>query len=357
MIKRMLIITCLGCLLLSGCVQKQILDDVQLITAAGYDLIGEGKILGTALAPTHTEQEIKNNTFTGIATLSKEIRGEINSQSSKPFVSGSLEVALYSKELAQQGIIELVDSLQRDPSIGSRIYLAIVDGSAKELLEGEYGTQDNGMYLSKLMEQNINRGMLPKTNLHRFLFTFYGEGMDPILPYLEVMNGNIRVKGIALLDNDRYVDYVKDDDAFLLNVLIDKFTRNDSIDVRLNDKDEYASIYNIHSNRDYQMENQMSNPEITIHTKMESIIREYSGENLDEKTIAKIEQQLETELEKKANELIKRLQELKIDPLGIGNQVRRRSRNWDSEKWGDLYPDAKVNVQFDIQVTETGIIK
>ncbi|MBT2722254.1 hypothetical protein [Bacillus sp. ISL-46] len=47
-------------------------------------------------------------------------------QSPDPLVTGSLKVVLFGEQLAKKkGILELMDSFQRDPIIGAGLYLAV----------------------------------------------------------------------------------------------------------------------------------------------------------------------------------------------------------------------------------------
>jgi spore germination protein len=96
--KKMLLISS-SLFLTSGCLDKEILDDVQLATLVGYDLKGE-QLEATAIAPEYKpDDSIKNLTFSSTSTLSKELRDKLNLQSSLPFVSGKIIVTLYSERL------------------------------------------------------------------------------------------------------------------------------------------------------------------------------------------------------------------------------------------------------------------
>lgn len=45
-----------------------------------------------------------------------------------------MRVVLFGKTLGERGMGEIITNLQRDPNIGRDVQLAIVDGSAEELL-------------------------------------------------------------------------------------------------------------------------------------------------------------------------------------------------------------------------------
>jgi spore germination protein len=351
----------LSLLLLAGCmnIEKSILDDVQIATAVGYDAIDESTIEATVVFPNYQpDKTVKNETFQAVSQLSKEVREKIDRQSEKPFVSGKLEITLYGKELAEQGLIKILDTLQRDPAVGSKLYLAVVEGSTKELLMKQYGNLDNGIYLSNLIDQNIKQGLLPETNLHEFFHAYYSEGGDPVLPLLEEKGGKVNIKGIALFDRDQYVDYLGENESFVFKTMLEKFSNEASFNVSLNkEKKEYASVYNISAKRKYEISNASARPNIMIHVEIDAILREFSGDRVDQKVIERIEKSMKAKVEKTANEMIKKFQELQIDPLGIGEQVRTRTRKWDKKKWEEMYPDLPIKIDMKVKVTESGVIE
>ncbi|MEH7548400.1 hypothetical protein V7306_21890 [Neobacillus vireti] len=58
----------------------------------------------------------------------------INNETRYPLESGQLRLALYGRKLSKKGINDFVDTLNRDPSIGSLVQMAIVDGDATVIL-------------------------------------------------------------------------------------------------------------------------------------------------------------------------------------------------------------------------------
>ncbi|WP_313800869.1 Ger(x)C family spore germination protein [Cytobacillus sp.] len=344
---------------LSGCmnIKERILDDIQLATAAAYEYIDEDKIEVTAVFPNfQPDKSVKNETLVASSILSKEIRDKHSLQSEKPLVSGKLEVTLYEKKTAERGIKDLLDTLQRDPSVGSNVYLAVIDGSPRELLSKQYGNMDNGIFLSNLIEQNIESGLIHKTNLHQFLYKYYAEGIDPMLPIIGRKDGKINLKAIGLFDNDKMVDHIEEKEYFYLKILLNRKGENDTHAIQL-DGNTKVSIFNIRSKRKYQIPKPMTNNEIIIQVKIKSMIREYNDGILTKQKLKELEQAMEEDIKKNSEEMIKKFQEKKIDPLGVGEEVRTRTRKWNKEKWEEIYPDIKISVQVTMDIIESGIIE
>lgn len=344
---------------LTGCmnIDQHVLDDVQLATALGYRYIEDDEIEVTAVFPNfQADKSVKNQAFTATSKLSKEVRGKLSLQSEKPFVSGKIEVALYERKTAEKGIFELLDTLQRDPAVGANVYLAVVEGDPKDFLSKQYGNSDTGLFLSNLIEQNIESGKIPKTNLHIFGNTFYAGGIDPWLPIFDVKNGQIILKQLGLFKGDKIVDQINEEDFFLFKTLLERKSEHDTYALEL-EEGKKASIYNIDSKRRFDIKDPMTTSEIKITLKMRAIIREFTDGTLDQNKIRELETKMQQEIEQKAEAMIQRFQEQEIDPIGIGEQVRTRTRNWNREKWKELYKDIKISVHVNIHIIESGVIE
>ncbi|WP_270182551.1 Ger(x)C family spore germination protein [Alkalihalobacillus sp. CinArs1] len=352
------VLLCISILLLSGCVENSVVDDIQMVTVIGYEKGEDGKIKGIAVAPQfQADGTIQNSVYIEEAEISKEIRSQYNSESPKPFVSGKLQLAIYSREIAEEdGIMELTDTLQRDPFIGSRAFLAISDTDIEKMLSTNFGNADTGHFLHSLLDHNSNYGMLPKTNLHNFFYYYFSEGNDPFLPLITLEEGKVKIAGLALLKEDKMVAELPADDLFTFKILYENFSSNDSFTTDLGNGD-HASIYNIASKRNIDLKMLKKN-EITIKGKVLGVIKEYTGEELSAKVIDKIEKDMEAEVEAKGREMIKKFQEEGIDPLGLGNAVRSVTRGkFDYDQWKDRYQEVDIKFNMQVVITESGVIE
>lgn len=63
---------------LTGCVEKEIIDDVNIEMGVGYDLLEDDKIEGTIMVPIfNPDKKIGNFTFSATATSSRELIQEV----------------------------------------------------------------------------------------------------------------------------------------------------------------------------------------------------------------------------------------------------------------------------------------
>lgn len=340
---------------LAGCVEKEIIDDVNIEMGLGYDLKENDKIEGTIMVPVfNPDKKIGNFTFSATATSARDLLQEVQRKSAQPVVTGSLEIAVFGEEMAKKGVLELIDSFERDPSIGARVYLAVGEGNAKDILSGTYGNRGNAIHLSDLIKHNTENRNLPRTNLHLFLFDHYQKGKDPYMPILKKVEPEIiDIVGIALFKNESMVHTIPADKMFFFKLLTDKFSEG-SFKIKI--EEEQAAIRSLTSKHKFKLKKR--DPySITVEIKIEGIIREYTGQMLTPAIIKKIEKELENTVNEECSAMIADFQGHGIDPIGFGHFIKSKTRDFDFKKWEDEYKNLTVHVKTDVKITEVGIVE
>ncbi|MCA1319225.1 Ger(x)C family spore germination protein [Bacillus tianshenii] len=342
-------------LLLTGCLEKEIVDDINIESVEGFDHVEGDDVMGTFVIPIYqADKSISNETFSAVANMNKDLLRELQKKSSAPIVNGSLELVLFNKELAEKGIIKLIDALQRDSSIGTGLYLSIVDGQVKEILEGNFGTEGTGRYLSGLIKHNIERRDVPTTNLHIFLSDYYQEGVDPNLPLLKLVDDKVMITGVVVMKEGKLSVIVPNKQLFYFKFLVDEHT-DGATAIKLPDKEEYVSLRSIKTKRDIKVKWKNGEPEFHVHLKMDGLIREYSGGKVDPKKLKEFQKVFEEDLIRQSTELIATFQKEKVDPIGFGYEAKSRKRGFDLKKWEEQYPNVKIKVTSKVRIIGTGI--
>ncbi|OEH93510.1 Ger(x)C family spore germination protein [Bacillus solimangrovi] len=362
-------------LLLTGCAQQHIVDDILMIRNISYDKVEEDKVHMKILVPVYNEKEGTSLEFFESDTdLSKLGRKLMNYEAPYPIMSGQAAVALYGEELAKSGLHDIVDTLNRDPEIGNKMKLAVVKGTAGDLLDKEVTSvgQHPGIYLETLMLQNEKSQSLPVTNLHLFLKYYHSDGRDPYLPLIEKKGNHANIIGLALFDGDKYVHEIGVKDFFIFHLLSSGDYKHGNIQVALNKEEEesteedqedvqfggnLAMIENVKASTNFEVNHIGGVPEVDVYIKIDCVIREYKGKAdlRDPKEIKKMELKLDEEFTQKSELLIKKLQEFNVDPIGFGRIVKSDTRDWDRKKWKEVYPNLIVNVHSKVTILNTGI--
>nr|WP_240519793.1 Ger(x)C family spore germination C-terminal domain-containing protein [Bacillus thuringiensis] len=92
-------------------------------------------------------------------------------------------------------------------------------------------------------------------------------------------------------------------------------------------------------------------PYFKILVKMEAHLQEVENEiNLEKgRNLKKITRSIEEQLDTESEKLITKMQNLNIDPLGLGAKFRRH-REFKLQEWNDIYQTVSVDVQYKVSI-------
>ncbi|WP_226666112.1 Ger(x)C family spore germination protein [Metabacillus litoralis] len=345
-------------LFLTGCVEKEILDDVNLVTSIGFDLTEKEMIRGSAVINTYIkDQPVNDYVITDDSTLSRDILDKLQKQSPDPLVLGKIEIVLFGEDMAKKGISDLVDTLQRDASIGERLLLAVSKGDAKSVLESDFANQGASSFMSNLILHNKLNRDLPRTNLHLFLYQFYSKGHDPFLPIIKKneQTGGVEIDGLALFDEKKVVGTISNEKLLFFKALADQYTKG-VYTLDLPESDESAGIKSIASSRKVKLLS-LEPLKVEVKVKLEGYIHEYTGKRITPEVTKEVEKVFEEKLKTEINSLFAYFKELRIDPIGIGDQIRSQSREFKINEWRDKIPELLVEVKPEVIISESGVIE
>lgn len=358
--------------LFSGCVKPSILENLALGIIIGYDSLDKERILTTSvLQKIDPSAREKTQVVASTAFTSKGSRISSNRELSKYLVGGQVRVVMYGKKLASKGIIDMADTLSRDPTLGDMIYLCVSDGEASHILTHRYREISNiGMYLFENLRQNSEREELPSPTLQDFLRDYYSEGKDPVVPLLIRKGNEVYIKGLALFHNDRMVHEASPRQGFLLKVLLN--TKKEGNFELVADAEPLAK-YMKHPDKEVKIVFATAKssskiklldskaPEfivsVSIHGDLQEISAPYSFDKPG--SVSALEKEIEKKLKKEIETFIASLQSNESDAVGFGEVYRSKIRDskLTKAKWHPMFKEAKINVRVKFTLRHTGAIE
>ncbi|MEK4536658.1 Ger(x)C family spore germination protein [Peribacillus sp. FSL K6-1552] len=343
-------------LLFNYSIETKILEDIQHVSAIGYDYVDEDRMKGTAAAPFYPaglDVQPLNAFFTAVGHTVLDILQKQQMESQRRLATGRLQNFLISKDLAKHGVAELTDPLGRSTDIGRDVYMAVVDGSVEELLTFKYpNAPTSAQYLSDFMERNL-KDIVPQPTVHAFLDQYDGFAQDPFLPIIGKKDDHIQYKGLALFKDDLYVGELSNKDSYVFKLFYEK-TKTGAYEISFKNK-KYIATENIRSKVKYKVSGSQDNPRVSVHVSLIGEVKDASSVLMKGNTMKEVEQEWSKETTKRAEKMMRKFQELKIDPLGIGEKVRSHFRNFDKEAWKDRYPTVPVEFDMKVRIVNTGI--
>ncbi|MFE8702448.1 Ger(x)C family spore germination protein [Cytobacillus sp. FJAT-54145] len=365
--------------LLSGCTQTRILEEINIITAVGYDPDEDSNMLRTTSVIENMEpgKEGTSRVRNSKGHTSKGAKNSLSLNASRLSASGQVRLALYGRQLAEEkGIVSIADTLSRDPSIGSLVYMVVAENEARDIMSHNYKDIPNiGEYLYRLIEHNIEQHSIPSCTIHEFLKYYYSDGRDPILPIISRKNNEVGISKMALFNGDKLVGDIDTKYLFNIQLLLNNASRQQremKISIEnipfekkaLEEKEDIKNnfhilfdVIDIHTV--ILLTNQSkTEPEFKIHTNMTISLSEIderinlSGENIKKQ----ISTEINNNIKEETLELLSVLKDRQADVIGFGEIYNRKNKitNSTSEEWRKKFSRAQFNIEVNTKITRTG---
>lgn len=367
--KLFLVVIVLVSIYLAGCTAKELkmpLEDVGMVGVMAFDYIDEDNLKLTVAIPQYSPEAKEHTQIFSVSTdlISKGIV-DIESLSDKKIVLNQLRVVLINEEFARHGKVEKsIQHLYRNPEVGNKVLIAVVKGNGEEMLKGEYPDKPNiNFYLNDLLQPSINTAFNPNTNFHDFIYTQTNPVFDAIVPILEKKESKIEVEGIALFKGKNMLHSLPKDEALIIQALqgrkklapMDLTLSNDSKGERLM-MDLIDSKVKIKGNKNFDT------PKLTITLHIEGTLVEFKGERENSlKTVestAKLENDINEELEESISDFLQKLQEFEADPIGLTESFRMYYKGeWKEENKQEILSKLQWDIHVNTSILSTGTLE
>lgn len=360
------------CLILTACTETKLLERISIVTLIGYDK--EEDLLSTTAVVRQINPEFQSNIeiHSETAATSKESKLKVDLEIAKKLGTGQLRVVLFGDELAKEGLEEAVHTLAMNPEMATSIYLSVVEGKTKTLLENKYeNITDVGQHIFNLLDHNIKQQQMISSTFHEIERDISSPLRDFALPIIKKIEEYIDISGVALFKEGKMVGNLPATDVFYIMLtrkdIKDGTTQlvlpgelvNHSKNPPENPPDDLPiAIDAINSKRKLKITDHNKN-EIDLNITLDCRLLEiHSSLSIGDKKITeKIEEEINKKMESEIKRIIEYSQEVNSDIFGFGEQFYAQVRNskLTEEKWRELYPEMKVNVKVDTEIIRNGV--
>lgn len=356
--------------LLVGCtlIPAREIEKLGIINARGVDKIEKDQI-ETSLALFQFEGQSKDITKV-IFGKSKTLKGAVEDaglESNFNVTPEKIQLEVYGKETAKEGILPYIDTLNRDASVPDTMYLSISDTTAKELITVKQKkiTIGIGQYLHGLIEENATDHLFPRVTFQDFLSSFYDIGKDPFLPLFELVNDVPKLTSIAIMQNDKYVGKIPAENKLLFNLTM-KNVKDKRLELTLPmkpfekhlEKEENLSeqggnlhtAYNVLKGK--SKTTLINKDNLTYQTEIDLRLNliEMSERVLikDRQVIKLFEKEIEKAVSSRYEKILSRLQSLNSDAFGYGTiyRIKKDGGKLTRAEWRAKFPT--INVKFKV---------
>ncbi len=364
-------------ILLTSCIKTQSIEKIGIINAHGVDK-GDENLLESTLIVFQFSAQSEEITKV-VSGKGKTIDGALedaNHSSLYELAPGKIKLMLFGRELAEQGILPLLDSQARDARIPDLMYLSVSETTAKEVLhvDEQQISTDIGQFLQGLIENHSTDHNIPRKTLQDFLRIYYDVGQDNALPIVELHDNVPKLNGVAVFRGDRMVGKLTNPEIVLLN-LMQRTVKERLVEMSVSlepfrdhlekredreRKDELEIAFIIKKGKSKTKLIDAENLVFQTETKMEMRLLEQSAGVVfkDPKVIKILEKEVEKNMEARFNKLLTKLQSLESDPFGYGRYYKRSEQGKDmtNEEWREKYPSIEVKFKVEAEIFRHGVI-
>ena len=355
-----------------GCTEQHILERTSLTTLVGYDFAEDNQItITTAIRQINPDLESNVEIQSATESTNRGARLKVDLKTSKKIGSGQLRVVLFGEELAKAGIADSIHTLKMNSEISNGIYLAVVVGNSKSLIENNYkNITDIGQHIFQLIEHNIDQNHVLSSTLHEINRENLSKLGDYSLPMLKKQGEYVEISDIGFFKEDKFVGSLPAEDYLYIKMIRDNLQDGSlglalpttTLELSSDDSSEEIRIAvdSIKSKRKIKLADKTV-PEFDLLIDLESRLVEVPS-NLrikDIESTENLEKAINKKIESEINRIIQYSQEINSDIFRFGERYKAQVRkaNIDLEKWHEMYTEMKVNVTVNTKIVRDGVFQ
>ncbi|MFD3158282.1 Ger(x)C family spore germination protein [Haloimpatiens sp. FM7330] len=385
-----IMLLCFMCIFLTGCWDKIEIDRRVFISNIGIDIgkdiQDEKKIKSLNTGYTLTEKEMNKLKITfGFPDLAKIKQGEgtaeentmsidaysfqdaickVARKSSRMMYSGHAQLLILSAEILQypDTVKEIIDYIQRHPSINRNLLVIVCDGKAEDYIKYKPFMEKNiENYITGVMENSEKNNFVLPITLNEFL-THLSESGDTVVPKIKYdkTQNEISLEGAAVIKNYKMIGQLNPKQVSDLELLkgrlkggkrtivykehlLDFFVDDVSRKIRF-DKLDDKLLFNVDILIEGRIKGYYVDSDIFNESELREIEKEYNKaiKNNCEKFLSMTQKKIDSDL------------------VDFGVYLRKYRPNlWDEikEDWNDKYKDIAVTVNVKTSIRRIGVAK
>jgi Ger(x)C family germination protein len=354
--------------LLVGCQLEPPVENQTIVLMIGMDMENDQLTIFEA-SPVFSDTATKKVDVTKVTAMTlRNSRNLLESSSIGLVTASKNQVLLLGKELLnQENWFTKLDTLYRDPRISTTSRVAMVDGPVSDIFFNEPPDKPRlSFFIRQLVDHNNERGITVLTTLRDLHRQMFDKGITPSVTEIK-FEDEIKIMGASLLDkNGKYVDSLDLVETSYLLALQNKLKKEVTFPaLPISAQDSNTPNENLLSifSRNVKTKIKTSFKEGNFHFDIKMTVPFKVTERFfpwSEKKLDKLEQTVNDAIKQKVDNLIKKFQENKIDPIGLG--VYARAYQYDhfkkvEDNWGEAFSKATININVQSNLITQGSMK
>lgn len=373
--KVLVIMLAISLIFVSGCWDKDELEQRLFVTEIGIDLNEEAK-------KEDLDKLIITYKYPNINTIGKSGGGGpksyiLSTTSSSIFQAGKqfmtlvpyhfyykhLKVIILGEDLLKEGelVRSVLDDLSRDTKISKRVRILAAEGKAIDIIKATYVEEQRveGTIYSIVRDNRHSVNFTSKSLTD--LITESDIAGVSIIPKISIDGENrFIIEGGCVLKDYKFAGWIDRIENKALN-LANGNLNIETVDVLYNNKIISYDIRNSSSKKKVKVGEDII---VDLDIELEGYLTGYylsdEATVYSTEVISDMEKTIESDLKKTIEKAISHFKEMKADVFGIGEHLSKfHPREWRKleEDWDDIIPEIVVNTNVDVKIRRTGLTK
>jgi Ger(x)C family germination protein len=293
----------------------------------------------------------------GVARTLGATRENRQSISDKQSILGFEKVYVVSENSAVYGIGPIMDILFRNPQLNDTGYFVICKGRARDMLSYKVkGYPSSSDFIEGLLKNEFNYAFFPKNTKITDLYTSLRvEGVNPVIPYIEIGNDGIKISGMALFKDEHMVAKSDFDDSKWLNLMGNDKGRG-IVSLQKTSKN-YSDFY-ADSSRKVHVDKIDGKLHFTIDLRLKGdiVTNTYFRDLSKNKDVKRaFEKKIDEKVRKNCYLIINKMKnEYKMDCIGLGQYAAARYGRWSNTDWNSEVLNSSIDVNVKASIKSWG---
>lgn len=354
----------------TACWDSREVDKFAIVTGMAVDKTEQGKYLVTF----EVADFIQSSEGQTIKSILIESEGESIFEAARNALNinaprlyfGHTTVAIFSKAVAREGMLKVLDFFLRDaePRLSIDLFISEEETAGEILRTKPLTSEFVAVEITDIMDEQKNLSKALAVPAYKFINAMTGEGISGIMTSLRITenNGekNVKTSGTAVFKNDRLIGFINEEDTFALSFILDEVKGGVLVvDVGNEEKMSLDIVNNI-----TDVKPASENGELSVKVKLKlkvALIEHNSARNFNNKegreALVKMARE---QLKNRIEGIVKKIQnDFGADIFGFGDLFYRDlPKVWKEvrKEWDDIFKNLKVTVEPEIKLTHTGLL-
>lgn len=370
-------------LLLAGCGNRVEMTELGITTATGFDgqqgdwtityqvIIPSAMSSGAGGSSGGGSSQAAVHTFSAHGKTIREALASSNRENPRKLYFAHTNVLIIGEQAAKAGIEEILDTYYRNPDARETVKVLVANGEARDYLNKLIPPEKlPGRALSKILQKNKQlSSFYPSVSVHELALGISSDSGAAGVPevsitgtdssslesasvYQQTSNtSKLKISGLSVFQKAKMVGTLEQNESMGISWLTNRIRLTT---ISYNSKDDTDVSAFLVRNAKVKVTPVKEALHYTLKVKTKVVVGEFLETTTHEdllktQSVKKLEQQAEQIIRSQILEGWKAVQRLKVDLVGIGNKIHRKSpKDWKRLK--ENWPGEIANMDIDIDV-------